>query len=496
MTVSEQQVSAHSFIIERAEITSPEFKNRRFDIRNVILEIDIFENINKPYLTGTIMVIDDNSLYAGLNFRGVESLLLTLRLPDAGFLPITKRFYMDRVLTNQRANDQEAVLLFHLIEDIGFTNEYINVNESFEGKGADIIEQIVKRYFNKTIKRDPLVTEIQPPLKVVVPNITPLEAAEWIKDRITAPNGSPYYLFSTLALPELQLRNFQTMIFNPPNTTTPFRYSQALVNKQNLTLDEEMFIIENHHDNETADITRLNDSGFINARYVFHDVVRNRMFVPGNTQQTRYYDGQGGGNVFGKRWTAHGLFKTRFFEGRPETSPFQRLANPYPNDARLPWKLDTDPTSQNGQENPFIYERPESRLITQVFASRQYGEQFYGYNEGRSDADHLHKVDAKAIRNWAVTDPLTLTVPGRLFLTGGLSATIGYKYRLEFTTYIGEAMFRDPRRSGEYLIYSARHSFARDHGYRVHLTGVGVDQRGLETRDQIDAPATPIVGPQ
>lgn len=497
MNVEQQSISAHSFVIERAEVITPEFREKRFDIKNVILDIDIYEHIDKPYLTGAITVIDDNSLYAGLNFRGVESLVLTLRLPDDGFRPITKVFYLDCVVTNQRANDQEAVLMFHMLEDIGFTNEYINVNAAFEGKGVDIIEILLKQYFGKTTSFDNLVTrDAQQPMKIVVPNLTPLETAMWVKDRMTAQNGSPFYMYSTLARDEMMVRNFQTMMFNPVNTSKPFRYSQALVNKNDLSLDEEMFIIENHHDNETADITRLNDTGFINSRFMFHDITRNRMFVAGNTDITRYREGFGNRNAYGKRWTAWGLFKDRFFENRPEITPFQRIANPYPDEARLPWELTTDPNNQNDQENPLLHERPEARQITQMFASYQYGPNLYAYNEGRSDAEFLQQVDAKAIRNWVVTDPLTFTVPGRLFLTGAVNATIGYKYRVEFTTSIGELMFRDPRRSGDYLIYSARHSFTKDHGYRVHLTGVGIGPRGLQGRDQIESPVTPTVGPQ
>lgn len=486
MSVLEQPISAHSFIIDQADLFSPYFPQKRFDIKNVILDIDIFEHINKPYLTGSLTIIDDNSLYAGINFRGVESLTLTLRLPDAGFQPITKVFYLDRVVTNQRANDAEAVLMFHMVEDIGFVNEYINVNDGFEGKGVKIIKDMMKRYFDKEVTIDNLITEdVQFPVKVVVPNINPIQAAEWIKDRMTAENGAPFYLFSTLALPELQLRNFQTMIFNPNNTNIPFRYSQALVNKNNLTLDEEMFIIENHSDNETADITYLNESGFVNAKYLFHDVVRNRTFIPGNTKRTRYREGYNNGQN-GKRWTAHGLFEIRFFENRPEASPFQQLANPYPSTARLPWSLSTSPENRNPDENPLIHERPESCLVTSIYASSQYGDAFYSYAEGRRDADHMYKIDSKAIRNWIITDPITFTVPGRLFLTGKVNATIGYKYRLEFTTSIGENSFVDTRRSGDYMIYSARHSFTRDHGYRVHLTGVGIGARSLQPRDKIE----------
>ena len=491
--VTEQPISAHSWILDQADIVSPYFPGKKFDIKNIVLDIDIFEHINKPYLTGMITVVDDSSLYSAINFRGVESIQLILRLPDGGFIPITKQFYIDRVITNQRANDQQAVLLLHITEDIGFISEYINVNDAFTGKGSDIIETIAKRYFDKVVKMDRLVEDIQPQMKIVVPNMTPIEALDWVKDRISSANGSPFYLYSTLARPELFLSNFQTMIFNPVNTTQPFRYSQALVNKDNLSLDDEMFIIENHHDNETADISRLNESAFVNAKYTFHDIVRNQMFTPGNTTVTSFQEGYNTSGV-GKRWTAHGLFGVKYFEGRPESTPFQQLANPYPANARLPWKLSTDPSNQNSQENPPIHERPESRSVTQVYASRQYGEDYRGYLEGRTDIEHMQKIDAKAIRNWAITDPLTFTVPGRLFLNGQVNATIGYKYTVEFTTSIGELTFRDPRRSGDYMIYTARHSFARDHGYRVHLTGIGIGQRGLQSQDQIDS--IPTIGPQ
>ena len=78
-------------------------------------------------------------------------------------------------------------------------------------------------------------------------------------------------------------------------------------------------------------------------------------------------------------------------------------------------------------------------------------------------------------------DPLTITVNGIDFLQGDESTTIGNKIRVSFPindTEFPSTRTTDYKKSGDYLIYSARHSF-RGNAYTVSLTGMklnGMDQ--------------------
>lgn len=491
MQQSDTSSSAYSFVLELAEITSPNIPTA-LDVKNVVIDIDIFESIDKPYLTGNVIIMDDNDLYSQINFNGIQTIKLGFRLPEKEYKTIYKKFYIDKVVKNIRATDREATIMFHIIEDIGFVSEYININRVFSGKGSEILTNIVKDYFDRKVffvGRDTVI-ESQTPFKVVVPNLTPVETINWILDRMSAEDGSPFYIYSTLSGVEtsrdktntgLFLKNWQTMVNQVNRANYPFTFSAAQVNKSNASIEQQMFIMQSHYDNEVGDITTINDSGFVNAKFLFHDVNTNTTYIPGYDQPT-VTNGANQSLPYGKRWTAKGMFDHVLQNQRQASS----VASRYPKDGRIPFNLNTEPSDRNNNSNPLIHNRPESRLISQVFSSSTHDANFYSYLEGRTDAEHLTKINSKALKNWINFSPLTFAVPGRLFLNGSRNATIGVKYNLQFITSKGETVVDDKLRSGDYIMFAARHSFSRDAGYTVHFTGVKL--RGKDTSSELAAP--------
>lgn len=506
MRPSDQSSSAYSFELEIAELYSPNFPDRVFDIRNIVVEIDIFENLEKPYLTGNILLINDNDLYSVFNFNGIQSIVLGFRLPEKNSKTIRKRFYIDKTVQDIKATDRESALLFHLIEDIGYVSEYINVNNVFEGKGSEIIRKVVSSYFDRKVYFVDEVETIEPqkPFKIVVPNLTPLETTSWVLDRMTADDGSPFYLYSTLSGAEVSrdklntglfLKNWQTMVNQVNRSNYPFIYSSAEVNRSNTSVDQQMFIIQNHYDEESSDITSLNDSGFVNAKFLFHDVNTNTTYIPGYDEQTINY-GANRTLPYGKRWTAKAFFEKALGNSKLSGA----VVDKYPIDGRIPYSLTTSPNTL-GDINPLISQRPESRVVAQVFSSATHDPGYYSYLEGLNDGEHLTKINSKALKNWSMFSPLTFTVPGRLFLNGSVNTTIGVKYKLQFISGVGEQARIDNHRSGDYLMYAARHVFSRDGGYTVHFSGIKLNGGKPGAQNNINAPApppytTPVTGPQ
>ena len=479
MQQSDRSSSAYSFVLETAEISTPNLQTS-LDVKNLVIDIDIFENIDKPYLTGNIIMLDDNNLYSNIKFNGIQTIKLGFRLPEKEYKTIYKKFYIDKVVKNIRASDRESTLMFHIIEDIGFVSEYINVNKAISGKGSEIITTLVREYFDRKVffVDQSNITEAQTPFKMMVPNLTPIETINWVLDRMSAEDGSPFYIYSTLSGVEtskdktnsgLYLKNWQTMVTQNNRVKQPFTFSSAEVNKSNTSIEQQMFVIQSHHDNDVADITTLNESGFVNAKFLFHDVNTNKTYIPGYEQPT-ITNGANQSLPYGKRWTAKGMLDN-VLANRKLTGT---IADRYPSNGRIPYNLNSEPSERNPSTNPLLHTRPESRLISQVFSSSTQDGQYYSYLEGRTDLEHLTKINSKALKNWVNFSPLTFAIPGRLFLNGSLNATVGVKYNLQFISSKGEELIEDNLRSGDYIMFAARHTFSRDAGYTVHFTGVKI----------------------
>ena len=73
-------------------IVSAERLNFTVDLARVVSEINIYEHIDKPYLTGSIMFNDNANIFNEVNWLGTEKIEITLRTEQARDFTIKKKF--------------------------------------------------------------------------------------------------------------------------------------------------------------------------------------------------------------------------------------------------------------------------------------------------------------------------------------------------------------------------------------------------------------------
>ena len=80
----ETERTPFDFQIESVVVTADrlDFGQREFDISNVISEINIFEMVDKPFLTGTILFLDNANLFNDINWLGTEKISMTIRTDE------------------------------------------------------------------------------------------------------------------------------------------------------------------------------------------------------------------------------------------------------------------------------------------------------------------------------------------------------------------------------------------------------------------------------
>ena len=64
--------TSRDYHIVKALIKSPQ-AILDIDVSSLISEIDIFENIDTPYLTGNLIIVDTGGIMEGRNFQGGDS---------------------------------------------------------------------------------------------------------------------------------------------------------------------------------------------------------------------------------------------------------------------------------------------------------------------------------------------------------------------------------------------------------------------------------------
>lgn len=182
--------------------------NRQFgiDIRGLFQELNIYENMFYPCITGSILIHDGIGLNRKARFDGTEYI----------FINITK---YDQ---NNSSNDQheiKGIFLIHKVTDrtnIGFNSEaYVlhfispefllseqqKVRRSYTGLYSEMVSKILKDYLNvrTEIKTNNItkneVGKTSGQEKIVIPNLTPFKAIDFLASRSLNEKNVPDFLF-------------------------------------------------------------------------------------------------------------------------------------------------------------------------------------------------------------------------------------------------------------------------------------------------------------
>ena len=409
------------------------------ELKRVVTDLDIFEHLDKPFLSAEMTVVDQTNLYETASIIGGERITITLTsVKDDVATPITNKFYVTKARVIY-TNDDSQLIIFSLIEDIGFISNLYNVNRYYSGKCGNIIEKISKQYFNKEV--DQLSNEKQN-INVIVPNLDPIEAIEWIRNRATTTEGFPYYLHSTLAKDKLYFRDLGTLLTQPViNPKQSFRIDKASLDSPNNKM------IINHKFESYQNIITMIANGLVGSSYEYIDTTQ---------EHTRKFS-------FDVRKDLYDVLINKGFMNGQENPEFSTL-----------YKV-------NGKS----FNQIKSRNITRIGGSNAQRDFFVdendnhtwsnSYSESKTSAGYKQIVISQAMDNILKRAPLTMVVDGTNFIDGNKHSTIGTNIAVEFTKSSADrdtsAPQVDTRRSGNYLIFACRHMFKKEK-YEVSLSCV------------------------
>ena len=203
------------------------------DIKRLISSFQIFEHIEKSYLTAEVVFVDTANLVQDIDFQGGEKLTLEICQSEErneGF-SIKKEFLINRIENITRADEATDAVMLHCVEYHVFKSSLQNISRSYVGSASKIISKVLSEY----VERDLLTLGTEPlnDLKVIIPNLNPLEACDWLKKRAVSEIGMPYYLYSVLGVENLIMRDLGSILEDPViNKGVPFIYAPSLNSAQ------------------------------------------------------------------------------------------------------------------------------------------------------------------------------------------------------------------------------------------------------------------------
>jgi hypothetical protein len=432
--MSDNFSSPFSYYFAKAEISSDRF-DEVYDISDALAELNIHEHLDKPYLTGTLAIIDTVDLLNIIDFSGTEYFEVEYCLQDKTETIIQKRFVITERILSEKINDNSEMIFFALVEDIYFAQAKSVITKSFDGKPESIINKLIKeaginRELNSTIAS-------QSVMRYLATSVTAFDAARIIRDKSSDAIGTPYFFFSSLSTKkQLNFLSLAQMILSEPINTidTAFTYSHLLAQKsESLSINVQSYNISDFTESNVDNTLKQVLNGSIGSIQNYVNLTNsNEISFRMNLLQQYNTIGEMFPNSYNK------LYDDKFMDGLHNFNS--------KNDSRM-------------------------------FFSQQYSDQINSIHDQQLSGDFSKIRFAENLRDLIMKSPLTISVPGRKFITEKNMVCVGNMAHMRFSknvvpigSMIGEEDIYDTKKSGLYLIYAAQHTFSRTK-YSVNITG-------------------------
>ena len=414
-----------------------------------VFQVDIYEHLDRPFLSGQIIIKDDIKLYDTLfNVNGTERLLLIFSDAENNS-SISKRFVLRKISATKKTDETSEVIIFGIIDETYFLDTVSRFSKAYKGTPDQIIKNILK----DKLQRDlilPNELPFQEPMKVVVPYLTPFQAAQWVTNRASTEHGFPYYLYATLFDDDLVLKSLEDMFKEDAwnlklHKGKSFEYSQAR-NAQNTSLvtESQLYNITNFKQGNNEDTLHLLERGAVGASYNVVDATT--------------------GVKESFRFNAEQLYRDTIMRN-------SLLGENTKNMVSI-----LDDNSTFGEEN-FKLSDKDGQSFDRIVMTNTYNDINNYYNE-KQVSGYNKDATAKALKNIIGKSSASIEVGGAIFMGGERNRTIGTKIDVVFPNNDPEGILKgktkDLKRSGEYIIHSLRHIFSDErHVISANLIKLG-----------------------
>jgi hypothetical protein len=173
-------------------------KAGNIDISAMYEEINIFDSLFMPVMSGKILIKDSVGLSGKLIFDGSESILIDIVKsednPDIANFKKAFRIYKQSDRTNDGLNSESYIL--HFVSDELMYSDQQRINQGYENTYSEIVKKILIDYLKVTPNQlGGVYNDTTGVRQIVIPNLRPLEAIEWCAKRCTDKQNSPNFMF-------------------------------------------------------------------------------------------------------------------------------------------------------------------------------------------------------------------------------------------------------------------------------------------------------------
>jgi hypothetical protein len=409
------------------------------DIQKLVVELNIYEGIEKSSVTGTMVIADSINLINNLPIQGTERVSFKLATPGAHQVDhivdcseaTGHPMHIYKLTDKRQINESTVAYTLHFCSRELVRNTRTKVSEAFSGTYEQMVAKVLQDpdyldsrktlFFQKTRNQD----------KVVVPNINPFSAIGMMSKRALADDSKSagYYFYQTTK--GFHFRSWESMCVDVRgNPRTPKQIFKYMPMNVNATGDDATKIEQ--------DYKSVEQYRFINN---FHDVLFNQA-----------------AGTYGHRVITHNIYNKSYKKDDYHYHNYYAETKHAdgPNPAIVNTPVDFDDKS--------VSDYPESRVT--VMATTQFAHNedtgTYGIDVGQDGITDASRISQRNSINSGTQ--LKLTIKGQSYLEPG--DVIEFEYYATERKQKGE-LKPDPQYAGRYIISKIRHRVTNDEYVQV-----------------------------
>ena len=443
---------AQEYVIDAAVIFGDRLK-QAYQMKQMVLEFSLFEDIELPYISGQIVFMDDAGSFNEMQLKGTEQLYVSLKGVEEGNQNSRVNITMNIVSIAKKIKTTERTEVYHLnlMSPMAFRDQGIKLSKSFVGKLDEVAANILQNYLDIDVSYDyTRLTPSQSAVKVITPYISPLESAKWLIDRATTVRGAPFYLWSSIyeqnGKEKIRIGDLETMMTGqePWNTGNPLTYSQAGANDVALrdTAAQKRVVKTFVTTNMENTVENMNDGA------------SGAMFSTLDTYTSQDYS---------RHFSVSKLLEQQ------EGYTYKNKQNVHDEELKL---------SYRGEERKL--DEWDHRHFNTITSYGTYGS-WNSYHDDPKQLNAMHKIRSNSIRSLLYRNAVDMTLAGSTFfgpMNEGRPIGVGAGDVTEVQVIQSDTQKEEPQKdenlSGNYMIIRCRHVFANT-THTVHATMSKID---------------------
>jgi len=378
------------------------------NITNSCPEVNIYEDLNLPYLTGTIAVIDTAGI-GSLQFGGTEKIILKLQ-NNTDAKVVTKEFVIYQVTDHKRQeNGMVMSFVIHIMETHGYQNHFRHVSRVYDTNHSNMIRSICATDLDVDIGDMDIGYQSS---KLIVPNLRPLQACQWILDQTTTSEGKPFFFYSSLK-EGLHLKSLESLYDSENVLNTSFTLRPAGVSDFNDNANQILSHVQKSNDR----IIDAQHTGILDALRCTVDPFKN---------EVRYFD----------------YSHREYHENKEPELGYDGL--PYDKNFEI-----------RGQA-----------FVTTLNTSLSFGDESTAYEEETELADYRLGLNSKADKYFLDKSSAEIAINGWHMFSQDINTSIGRVIDINIpitspqTTEVSVDEMIDQKYSGKFLVTAVRHKFS------------------------------------